>query len=83
MRRWLTLDSRILSNTTQVLQGGQMREEGRAGSVCTATGLGGRVLSGWRQACLHPRARERALGDAASKKVYNFTAVEILTSILK
>lgn len=40
MRRWLTLDSRILSNTTQVLQGGQMREEGRAGSVCTATGWG-------------------------------------------
>lgn len=39
--------------------------------------------SGQRGACLRPRAKATLLGTHPSIKVYNFTAVEILTSILK
>lgn len=75
------MDLRLISNSP-----GSEKDEGREGrrdSVVVIQPAGGQSSEEW-EACLHPRATKKlAPRGLPSTKVYHFTAVEILTSILK
>lgn len=62
------------------LRRSRVGREGQCGSVKQPAG--GQSSEQW-EACLHPSAKKLAPRGLPSTKVYHFTAVEILTSILK